>query len=88
MPLYKNIRKSGITKATKRPELFPFDKVIGCILPRAEPATMIISNTEGKYFVSFTPTYIARSCKLPIPQVMMTDKWVKKVVLDIVECAK
>ena len=49
---------------------------------------MIISNIKGEYFYSFTPTYIGMACKLLPPQVMMTDKWVNKVDLDILECAK
>ena len=33
MPLYENIRKSGITKETTRPELFPYAEIIKWILP-------------------------------------------------------
>ena len=59
--LYVNIRKSGITKKYRRPELFPCAEVIGWIIPRANSSTMIISNDEGKAFASFTPTYITKS---------------------------
>ena len=55
MPLYENIRKSGIMKAAMHPEIFPCDEVIRWIIPRTDPATVIISNTEGKSFASFTP---------------------------------
>ena len=75
--LYVNIRKSGITKKAMHPELFPCAEVIRWIIPRANSSTMIISNAEGKSFASFTPTYITKSSKLPAPQTMMTDEWVK-----------
>ena len=75
--LYVNIRKSGITKKATCPKLFPCVKVIGWIIPRANSSTMIISNAEGKAFASFTPTYITKSEKLPTPQTMMTNEWVK-----------
>ena len=54
-------------------ELFPCVEVIEWILPQTDPTTMIISNTEGKSFASFTSTYITKTCKLPTPWVMMTD---------------
>ena len=88
IPLYDNIGKSVITKADTHPELFPYAQVIGWILPRIDPTTMIISNTEGKAFASFTTTYITKACKLPTPWVMMTNDWVKSVNLEIFECAK
>ena len=75
--LYVNIRKSGITKKATHPELFPCAEVIRWIIPQEKSSTMIISNVEGKEFASFTPTYITKSCKLPVPQTMMTDEWVK-----------
>ena len=37
MIIYKNIRKSGITKAATRLELFPCSEVIGWIFPRQIP---------------------------------------------------
>ena len=88
MPLYINIRKSGIAKVAMCQELFPCAEVIGWILPHADPTTMIISNTKKKAFASFTLTYITKASKLTTPQVMMTDDWVKSVNLDIFECAK
>ena len=75
--LYVNIRKSGITKKATRIELFSCDEVIEWIIPRENSSTMIISNAEGKAFSSFAPTYITKSCKIPTPQTMMTDEWVK-----------
>ena len=65
--LYENIRRSGITKVSTRPDIFPCAEVIGWILPQADARTMIMSNIEGKYFSSFTPTYIAKICNLPTP---------------------
>ena len=49
---------------------------------------MIISNIQVEYFASFTLAYITSACKFSTPQVIMTDEWVNKVGLDIVECAK
>ena len=88
IPLYDNIGKWGITKETMCPDLFSCVEVIGWILPRIDPSTMIISNTKWKAFISFTSTYITKACKLPTPRVMMTNDWVKSVNLDIFECAK
>ena len=51
-------------------------------------STMIISNIEGDDFAFSTPAYITLAYKLPTPQVMMNDEWVKKLDLDILECAK
>ena len=72
IPLYVNIRKSGITKVATRPELFPCAEVIRWILPREDTGTMIISNTQGQAFTSFTLAYITKACKLPTPQITMT----------------
>ena len=82
IPLYDNIGKSGITKAATHPKIFPCAEVIGWILPRTYPTTMIISNIEGKSFASFTPAYITKAYKLPTPQVMLTYDWVKSVNLE------
>ena len=76
MSLYENIRKSGITKVATHPKLFPCAKFIRWILSWIDPSTMIISNIEGESFASFTPTCISMACKLPPPQVMMTNEWV------------
>ena len=54
MPLYDNIRKSGITKVAMHLELFPCVEVIEWILPQTDPTTTIISNIEGNAFASFT----------------------------------
>ena len=50
-----------MTKAATHLEWFPCAEVIGWIQPRTDPTTMIISNIEGEYFASFTPSYIAMS---------------------------
>ena len=49
---------------------------------------MVISNRKGESFAYFNPTYIAMACKFPPPQIMMTNEWVNKVDLEILECAK
>ena len=43
--IYANIEKSALMKVATRPELFPYSKVIGWILPRADVTTMILENT-------------------------------------------
>ena len=85
---YQNIKNLRITKATTRPELFSCSEVIKWILPKMNPFTMIISNENGLYFASLTPSYIALAYKFLPSQVMMIDEWLKKVDLDILECEK
>ena len=53
-----------------------------------DAATLVMNNTEKKVFSSFIPAYISKSCKLPIPQVFMKDKWIKDLNMDVFECAK
>ena len=67
IPLYVNIRKSSITTVSTLPEIFYFSEVIKWILPQANASTMIMSNTEGQYFSSFTPAYIDNVFNLPPP---------------------
>ena len=49
---------------------------------------MIISNTEGQPFASFNPAYISKDCKLPSPQITMTNEWINSLSLDYIEYAK
>ena len=67
IPLYINIRNLGITNVSTRLDIFPSVEVIGWIFPRADVSTMIISNTKGQSFASFTPAYISKPFKLPTP---------------------
>ena len=45
MTIYANIEKSALMKVATRPELFPYSKVIGWILPKADVMKMILENT-------------------------------------------
>ena len=46
IPLYENILRSGITKVSTRPELFPCADVIGWILTKEDVNDVIIYNVE------------------------------------------
>ena len=58
--LYDNILRSGLTKASTRPEMFPCAQVIGWILPKVDVAGKIMNNVEDKGFASSTPGFIAK----------------------------
>ena len=60
LTLFDNILRSGITKASTRPELFPCSEVIGWVLSKADAKGMIMYNVEDKGFASFTPVFIAK----------------------------
>ena len=59
--LYDNILKSGITKVSTRPNIFPCLEVIGWILSKVDATGMIMHNMEDKGFASFTPAFIAKA---------------------------
>ena len=61
LPLFGNILRTGITRVSMRPELFPCTEVIGWIFPEENARDMIIYNVEGKGFTSFTAAYIAKA---------------------------
>ena len=69
-------------------ELVPLAKVIRWIIARSDVGTMIISNTKGQAFASFTPSYTTKACKLLAPQTMMSDEWINNLSLDYFECTK
>ena len=54
LALYDNVLRSGITKVTTRPEMFPCVEVIGWILPRVDTTRMLMNDTENKAFASFS----------------------------------
>ena len=72
LALYDNILRSGITKVSTRPEMFPCAEVIRWILPKVDAAGMIMNNVENKGFASFTPASIAKAYNLPPSKVNMT----------------
>ena len=65
--------RSCIMKVATCPKIFPCAEVISWILPQPNTGTMIMSNIKGKYFASFTPTYIAKICNLPASEISMTE---------------
>ena len=70
--IYDNILKYGITKVSTRPEIFPFPEVIGWILSKVDAIGMIMYDVDNKGFVSFTPTFIAKTYILPPSELSMT----------------
>ena len=66
-PIYGNIERSAIMKASTQPKLFPCAEVIDWILLKADITKMILSNVDGKGFVAYNSTYVAQSCRMPNP---------------------
>ena len=88
IPIYTNIKRSAIMKASTCPELFPCSEVIGWILPRIDIVKMILADVNGQGFVAYSPTYVAQACKLPVAQMYLTEKWLKELELDFFDCIK
>ena len=65
LPIYANIERSKIMNIATRPELFPCLEVIGWILPRIDVTKMILANSEGHGYASYSPAYVAIAYKLP-----------------------
>ena len=84
-PIYANIERSAIMKASTRPELFPCVDVIGWMLPKADITKRILLNVEGQGFAAYISTYVAQAWKLPSPQIYLTEKRLKELELDIVD---
>ena len=45
-----------------------------------------MSNIDGQGFANYNPTYVAQACKLPTPQIYITEKWIMKLDLDVLDC--
>ena len=88
MPIYANIERSAIMKVATRLKLFPCSEVIGWILPRADVTRMILANTENQGYVAYSPAYVSMAYNLPTPQTYLTESWLKKLNLDMVETFK
>ena len=88
LPIYANIERSTIMKVDTRPELFPYSKMIGWILPRADVTRMILSNTARQGYATYIPTYVSMAYNLPTPQNYLTESWLKELNLDMVEKVK
>ena len=66
LPLFDNILRSGITKVSTQPELFPCSEVIRWVLSKANAKGVIIYNVEDKGFSSFTLAFIAKAYNFPV----------------------
>ena len=88
IPIYANIMKSAIMKVSTRSKLFPCAKVIDWILPREDITKMILSNINGQGFAAYNSTYVAQACKLPTPQIYLTEKWMKELDMDVFDCVR
>ena len=55
------------------------------MLPKADIANMVPLNVEGQGFATYSPNYVAQSCKLPNPHIYFTEKGLKRLDLDIVD---
>ena len=64
IPIYKNIKRSAIMKASTCLEIFPCSEVIGWILPRRHVIKMILADVNGQGFAAYIPAYVAQACKL------------------------
>ena len=49
---------------------------------------MILANTEGHGYASYSPTYVSMGYKLPTTQIYLTESWLKDLNLDVVEIIK
>ena len=47
IPIYTNIMRSAIMKASTRPEIFPCSEVISWIFPRVDVSKMILTYVNG-----------------------------------------
>ena len=75
-------------KVATRPELFPCSEVIGWILPQADTTTMILGNVEGQGYAAFSPGYVALAYHLPEAQVFLSNDWLDRIRMDLVETLK
>ena len=82
LALYENILRSGLTKITTRPKVFPCAEVIGWILPKIETVGMIINDEEGNSIASFAPTFISKAYSLIEVEISVTTDWVKSLKFD------
>ena len=86
--IYANIERSMLMRVATRPELFACLEVIGWILPREDVTTMILAIVDKQGYASYSPGYISLAYHLPEAQVYLTEDWLKKINLDLVETLK
>ena len=79
---------SAIMKVSTCPEICPRAEVLDWILLRVDITKMIMSNINGQGFAAYNPTYVAQACKLPIPQIYLTEKWMKELDFDFFDCVR
>ena len=85
---FENILRSGITKVSTRPNLFPCSEVIGWVLSKADVKGMILYNIEDKGYASFTPAFIAKGYNFPTSEVSMTTDWINSLNIDSIGIVK
>ena len=88
LTIYANIEKSALMKVGTRPELFPCSKVIDWILPRVDVTMIILANTTKQGYAAYSPGYVSLAYHLSPAQVYLTENWLKKINLDLVEIVK
>ena len=71
-----------------RYEVFPCLEVIGWILPRADVTTMILENVDKQGYAAYSPGYVALAYHLPKAQTYLTEDWMKRIRMDLVETLK
>ena len=49
---------------------------------------MILANTEGQGYATYSPPYVAMAYKMPTHQNYLTEGWLKDLNLDVVEIVK
>ena len=86
--IYANIEISALMRVATRPELFPCSEVIGWILPREDVTIMIFPNVDIQGYAAYSPGYVSLAYHLPEAQVYLTEDWLKKINLDLVETLK
>ena len=86
--IYANIERSSLMKIAMRPELFPCSEVIWWILPREDVTTMILENVDKHGYAAYSPGYVALAFHLPEAQIYLTEDWLKRIRMDLVETLK
>ena len=86
--IYANIERSSLMNIATRPELFPYSKVIGWILPRVYVTTMILENVDKQGYASYSLGYVALAYHLPEAQIFLTKDWLRNIRMDLVEILK
>ena len=88
LALYENILRSGLTKISTRPNIFPCAEIIGWMLPKIDIVGMIINGVDGNLVASFAPAFISATYSLPKKEINVTREWVKSLKFDYTATTK